>query len=256
MKFIVLGSGGALRIPRACCNCKVCNEARIKGFPYKRMGQSLYLYDEQILFDTPEDINEELNSHEIDYVKRIIYSHWHPDHTMGCRIVEILAEGKRDKIDIFMPSGDIDISINDNALFKYYEAMNYCNLISSDETILIGEIIIKIIKLDNNFSSAFLITKGDQRILYCPCHTMHLPISDEIKGCNLFITCKGESSEMEEDITNFERDTLRIIREIKPHKTIITHIEESDNFGFDDYVEMEKELIDIQFAYDGMVIDI
>lgn len=31
MKFIMLGSGGYIRIPRACCNCKVCSEARKKG---------------------------------------------------------------------------------------------------------------------------------------------------------------------------------------------------------------------------------
>ena len=42
MKFIMLGSGGYIRIPRACCNCKVCKEAREKGYPYKRLGQSLY----------------------------------------------------------------------------------------------------------------------------------------------------------------------------------------------------------------------
>lgn len=83
MKFTILGSGGAIRIPRACCSCKVCKEARLKGFPYKRLGQSLFLHEDSILFDTPEDINEELNIHNVDEVKHIFYSHWHPDHTLG-----------------------------------------------------------------------------------------------------------------------------------------------------------------------------
>lgn len=65
MKFTILGSGGAMRIPRACCTCSVCMEARQKGFPYKRLGQSLFLHNGHILFDTPEYINEELNSHSI-----------------------------------------------------------------------------------------------------------------------------------------------------------------------------------------------
>ena len=256
MKFIILGSGGAIRIPRACCNCKVCNVARKKGFPYKRLGQSLYLCDQHILFDTPEDINEELNCHNIDEVKHIIYSHWHPDHTMGCRIIETLAEGNSSKIDIFMPSEKIDVSINNNSLFEFYEEMNFCNLVYSDAPISIGDIHIKKIKLDNGYSYAFLIEQENHKVLYCPCHTMHLPLSKEIMGCDLFIVCKGDSYEMEEEFTHFERDTLRIIKEIQPRKTIITHIEESDGLGFEEYLEMEKELPNIHFSYDGMVLNI
>lgn len=45
MRFTILGSGGAIRIPRAGCTCSICEEARQKGFPYKRLGQSLFLHD-------------------------------------------------------------------------------------------------------------------------------------------------------------------------------------------------------------------
>lgn len=31
MKLIILGSGGALRIPRVCCKCEICNEAQRKN---------------------------------------------------------------------------------------------------------------------------------------------------------------------------------------------------------------------------------
>lgn len=256
MKFKILGSGGAMRIPRACCQCKVCLEAREKGFPYKRLGQSLYFYDEQVLFDTPEDINEALNSHDIGEVKRIVYSHWHPDHTMGCRIIEILADGNESKLDVFMPLEKIDVSINENSVFEFYEAMNYCQLNHSDEPILLGNTHIKKIKLENDYAFAFLIQQGGKKVLYCPCHTMHLPISDEIIGCDLFIVCKGESADMEDEFTHYERDTLRIIEAIRPRKTLVTHIEETDGLGFAAYLEMEKALPNIQFAYDGMEIEL
>ncbi len=36
MKITILGSGGCVSTPRACCNCPVCTEARQKGFPYAR----------------------------------------------------------------------------------------------------------------------------------------------------------------------------------------------------------------------------
>ena len=42
MNVIILGSGGCVSTPRACCNCRVCTEARQKGFPYARTGCSLF----------------------------------------------------------------------------------------------------------------------------------------------------------------------------------------------------------------------
>ncbi len=35
MNVIILGSGGCVSTPRTCCNCRVCTEARQKGFPYQ-----------------------------------------------------------------------------------------------------------------------------------------------------------------------------------------------------------------------------
>ena len=32
MNVIILGSGGCVSTPGACCNCRVCTEARQKGF--------------------------------------------------------------------------------------------------------------------------------------------------------------------------------------------------------------------------------
>ena len=53
MNVIILGSGGCVSTPRACCNCRVCTEARQK-------------------------------------VEHILYSHCDPDHTMGMRVIEQL----------------------------------------------------------------------------------------------------------------------------------------------------------------------
>ena len=90
MNVIILGSGGCVSTPRACCNCRVCTEARQKGFPYARTGCSLFIEDVNLLIDTPEDINASLNNSGIQKVEHILYSHCDPDHTMGMRIVEQL----------------------------------------------------------------------------------------------------------------------------------------------------------------------
>ena len=54
------------------------------------------------------------------------------------------------------------------------------------------------------------------------------------------IVSKGYSSILNDEYTNFERDTLNIINDLKPKKVIITHIEETDGIGFDDYNKLEK----------------
>ena len=204
MNFTVLGSGGAIRIPRACCSCSVCREARIKGFPYKRLGQSLFLHEECILFDTPEDINEELNTHHISDVKRVFYSHWHPDHTLGCRIIEVLMEGRNDKapIQVYMPPEKIELTFNKtNSLFDFYQYLGYADINNKDTDVTLGRVSIKRIRLLNNFAYAFLIEDGHKRVLYCPCHAMYLPSMDALKDVDLLIMGVGYMNDTADDVT-------------------------------------------------------
>lgn len=90
MKIKIIGSGGCVSTPKPCCSCKVCTEAREKGFPYARTGCSLFIEDGKVLIDTPEDINYALNHANIDQVNYVLYSHMDPDHTMGMRLFEQL----------------------------------------------------------------------------------------------------------------------------------------------------------------------
>ncbi len=259
MRFTILGSGGHLRVPRACCTCKVCEEARIKGFPYKRLGQSLFLHDEFILFDTPEDINEELNIHNTYDIKNIFYSHWHPDHTLGCRIIEVLMDGRNKKtpINVYMPPENIELAFNkDNSIFEFYENQGYCKVNCIDSNIIFDNISVKRIKLINNFAYAFLIEEGNKKVIFCPCHSMYLPIMKELYNVDLIIMGLGYMNCREDDVTNFHRDNLRIINSLNPKKVVFTHIEEDDGLSFDDYRKLEKNYSNFTFAYDGMYIDI
>ena len=257
MKFTVLGSGGALRIPRACCSCPVCREARLKGFPYKRLGQSLFLHEGCVLFDTPEDINEELNLHGIVDVLRIFYSHWHPDHTLGCRIIETLMDDNADKAPILvhMPPERISITLNDNSIFPYFEELGYCKT-NTDTTVSLNNISVRRIPLQNGFASAFMITQAEKRVLYCPCHAMYLPVSEELFHADLAILGLGYVNYSADGMTSFSRDILPLIDKIKPLRVVFTHIEETDGLGFEDFQRMQQEYENLQFAYDGMRITV
>lgn len=254
MKFKFLGTGGAIRIPKACCNCNICIEARQKGIPYKRLGQSLFLYNESILFDTPEDINEELNIHNISNVKNIFFSHWHPDHTLGCRIIEILNKNKLNPLNVYMPKENIEHFLNkQNPIFSYFENTGFCNIFKSNYPQNFNEITVSRIKLLNNFSYAFLITEKSKKVLYCPCHSNCIPIKKDFFDLDLLImnlgTFQNNISSLE---TNFEADNIRIIKKLNPKKTIFTHIEESYNLNYNDCINLQSEYNNIIFAFDGM----
>ena len=90
MKFIIIGSGGCVCLPKPLCQCRICIEARQKGGRCKRYGCALYLEDASLLVDTPEDIAHALNAADIRTVESILYTHRDPDHTMGMRIFEQL----------------------------------------------------------------------------------------------------------------------------------------------------------------------
>ncbi|MEE8440914.1 MAG: MBL fold metallo-hydrolase [Spirochaetia bacterium] len=89
MKIEVLGSGGAVTVPRAFCDCRVCTQAKDNPRPpYVRHGPSVYIHDLDLLIDTPEEIRIQLNRSGIDSVGTVLYTHWHPDHTAGIRVFE------------------------------------------------------------------------------------------------------------------------------------------------------------------------
>ena len=90
MKVKIIGSGGGVSTPRPCCSCRICTEAREKGFPYARTGCSLFIEDINVLIDTPEDINYAINHSQIQQIDHILFSHCDPDHTMGIRVIEQL----------------------------------------------------------------------------------------------------------------------------------------------------------------------
>ena len=234
MNVIILGSGGCVSTPRACCNCRVCTEARQKGFPYARTGCSLFVEDVNLLIDTPEDINASLNNSGIQKVEHILYSHCDPDHTMGMRVVEQL------KMDWLA-----------NSLGKKPD--HPIELVPVDE---------------QEHVAIFIISSNSKKIIYAPCDVKPFPKSEKFQGADVLIignTIIGDilknGFQLNEDnplrkelFTLDEIDTIRKQYGIK--RVIITHLEEDWGKSYDDYRELERELNFIHFAYDGLKIQL
>ena len=280
MKFIIVGSGGCVSLPKPLCNCEVCKEARSKGKPYSRCGCSLFLDDINLLVDTPEDITYGINYCDIKEIDRVLFSHVDPDHTLGMRVFEHLRLNWLDvscgkncekPIEVFALE-DVMKDINSigfkfGSYLDYYE--NVRNLIkrkSVEDYISIKDIKVSFIKV--NHATVFVFEKEGKKLIYAPCDVKPFPESKLFLDADCLIignTIVGEVLKdgfiLKED--NLLRDELFTISDIEELKNkynikrvIITHLEEDWGKSYDDYVELEKELDGIEFAYDGMKIEI
>lgn len=280
MKFKVIGSGGCVCLPKPLCYCKICTEARIKGRPYSRFGCSLFLEDINLLIDTPEDIVHAINHSDIKTIDNVLFSHVDPDHTLGFRVFEQLkldwlkvSQGIEcdNPINVFAREdvmNDINsIKFKFGTYLDYYE--NVRKLIKRntvDKQVCIGGIKISFIKV--NHATVFVFEKDNKKLIYAPCDVKPFPKDDTLKDADVLITGNtivGETLKggviLSED--NMLRKDLFVLEEIENikneyniNKVIVTHLEEDWGKSHDDYLELEKQYDNIQFAYDGMEIEI
>jgi phosphoribosyl 1,2-cyclic phosphate phosphodiesterase len=281
MKFIITGSGGCVAIPRPLCQCKVCVEAREKGFPYARCGCSLYLEDISLLVDTPEDINIALNNANITSLDHIFYSHWDPDHTLGMRVIEQIRlewldfyENKKpEKPLIIHASEGVMNDINGirnihGSFMDYYEHMKLIKRNTIRE-IKIKDINIHLILVPKEKNvDIFIFEQNGKKVVYAPCDCKNFPKDNNIKDSNILIignTFVGDKLKNgtiihEKHPLRDELHSMENIIEIKKYfnikEIIITHIEEIWGKTYDEYKELETNYEEIKFAYDGMIIEI
>ena len=287
MKLIILGSGGATTIPRPGCQCKICTEARAKGIPYTRSGPSLFIPDINLLFDTPEEIAVQLNREKIKTVDYICYTHWHPDHTLGMRIIErmnkfwlaacVKGEKPWKKVTIYAlteVTNDIKaIKNKGGSFFDYYEKLGLVTVTGLENgkptKIRDFEIVpFKVISGYRQVSTVYLIENEGKRVIYAPCDVKPFPSDKRLEEADLLIM-GGNFSEgplkngiiiPEDNILRRElysfREILSLIRKISAKRTLIVHIEEEWGKSFDDYKKLEEKYrgYNFQFAYDGMKI--
>lgn len=280
MKFKIIGSGGCVSLPKPLCNCKICNEARLKGKPYSRYGCSLFLEDINLLIDTPEDIVHAINYSNIKGIDTVLFSHVDPDHTLGFRVFEQLrlnwlevSEGKECKTPINVYAMEHVMSDINSIQFKFGTYLEYYektrNLIKRDiinKPMYIEDIKISCIKV--NHATVFVFEENDKKVIYAPCDVKPFPNDEILKNAELLIignTVVGDILKgcfiLKEDNTLrkelFSLDEIQNIkREYNIKNVIITHLEEDWGKSYDDYLELENKYSGIKFAYDGMEIDI
>jgi len=281
MKFIIIGSGGCVCLPKPLCQCRICVEARQKGGRYKRCGCALYFEDASLLVDTPEDIAHALNAADIRSVERVLYTHRDPDHTLGVRIFEQLRLEWLDYYEKIPPSSPVEvcatrevmetlngIGIGYGAILDYYVKMGLTARKLITEPFTIGDKKITAVPVGKSKSvSVFMFEKNGRKVIYAPCDCKPFPMDESMRDADLLIigntfvgdTLKnnrviGAEHPLRQELHSME-EVLEIKRKLSVSDVIVTHIEEDWGKSYDDYIALEDKY-GVRFAYDGMVVNV
>lgn len=282
MRFIVTGSGGCVCTPKPLCQCAVCTQARRLGYPYRRCGCSLYLEDIALLIDTPEDISVALNNADIRRVDSIMYSHWDPDHTLGMRVMEQLRlewldayEGRRtaNPIDVYArPEVMADVSAISSrfgSLLGYYEHMGLMRRRAVEGPLQLGGVRVELTPVPTRKAvTVFTFDAGGRRLVYAPCDCLPFPRVDAVRAADVLVlgnTFIGDTlkngrtlppdSPLRRELYSFEA-ARELARELGARRLILTHLEEDWGKSYDDYLALQREYAGVEFAYDGMVVEL
>ena len=279
-ELLFLGTGGADTTPRVGCLCRVCQEARRKGGRFVRNGPSVYVTGSSLLFDTPEDIARSLEREKIHRVRRLVYTHWHPDHTMGRRVLEqlnmSLFDPKAQKVtEVWLPSWVREdfrkrLALEDH--FQFFEKIGIAKVreIAGGETLHVDGMTLRPFRMTQPGLTSFLLQHRNKRVVLAMDDTKGWRPGADMLEPDLLVLESGwfeldprgrrivpEDHWIRREESSFE-ETLESIDRVQPRETILTHIEEMNARSYTDYLKLERKYSkhNLRFAYDGLTVRI
>lgn len=269
-------------IPKPLCQCDVCVEARQKGVPYARTGPAAFLHDGNILIDTPAEIARQLNRSDIRTIDHLLFTHLDPDHIEGFRVVEQISLDFRtwtaypnQKIKLILPTPlarDIGkIKTVYGSQITFFKDSDFVEIKTFEKTLQVKDVLLTALPVNRGNSVSFVCVfeKEGKKIVYAPCDIKPFPEDDPVlqNADILFIQPGIIEGRLKHDFvypkdhisrtTLYTLDeTIALSRRIKAKKTIFIHLEEYWNLSFSDYERLTGTYDDIQFAHDGMRINI
>ena len=255
IKFIILGSGSSMGVPRAdgySGNCDLNNKKN-----YRTRCSAIIKFDnENILIDTSPDLRQQLLSNKIKSISKVFYTHHHADQTHGINDLRPFFLINKKQIPVFA----------DKITTKYlYKTFKYCFQSSNDypSILKLNKLKKKHIFKNNNKKisiESMIVEHGkinslcyiiNNKLAYASDISLfHKKDFKKLMGLNfLIIDClwyKNHSSHF-----NLNQ-VLDLVKILKPQKTIITNMHTDL-----DYNILKKSLPkNIIPGYDGLTVNL
>jgi len=256
MKFIILGCGSSMGVPRADGFFGNCDPKNKKNYR-TRCSALIKTKEKNILIDTSPDLRQQLLRHNIKKIDKVIYSHMHADQTHGINDLRSFFIDSRKQIDVFANSSTSKyLTQNFSYCFKSYSkeypATLKLNKINNNMYIknYNKKISIKPITVDHgNVKSTCLII--DKKLAYIS-DVSNISKKNFLYFKNLkylIIDCLWYN--FHPSHFNLEK-SLFFIKKFKPKNAILTNLS-----PVLDYNELKKKLPkNVIPAYDGFTINL
>ena len=167
MKFIILGCGSSMGVPRSDGYFGKCNPKNKKNYR-SRCSALLQTKNENILIDTSPDLRTQLLKNKITNIDKVLYSHMHADQTHGINDLRVFFIKNKKQIPVFA----------DYSTMKYLsKTFAYCFESRNNEY----PATLKINKMRNQF----IIKDGKKRVIIKSVIVKHGKVD-----CNCFIIDK------------------------------------------------------------------
>ena len=278
MRVEILGSGGAVTIPRPGCGCRVCVEARKLGAPYARTGPSVFVHGPDVLIDTPEESKQQLNRSGVMRIAAGLYSHWHPDHTAGRRVWEARNFDFRswpprfETTPVYVPErvwADFESNYGLADQFRFLERQGTVKVELLDEhaSVELEGTRLTVLPLDAENAHAFLFEDGRRRVLVAMDETHRWqppdlgPLDLAVLPIGVFEhhPFTGERMIPEEFCKPPVRKaryemTLDLLRALAPRRAVLSHVEEMDRVSHDELLRLGAA-DGWEPAFDGLVLE-
>tara|TARA_Y100001970_G_C14165767_1_gene821196 strand:+ start:571 stop:1341 length:771 start_codon:yes stop_codon:yes gene_type:complete len=256
MKFIVLGCGSSMGVPRPDGFFGKCDPKNKKNYR-TRCSAILKSDNLNFLFDTSPDLRSQLLNNKIDKIDSIFYSHMHADQTHGINDMRAFFINKKKPINVY---ADRTTSIHLKKTF------NYCFVQKNSlypPTLKLNKLKKNFVFYDNKnkiFIKPIKVKHGD---IFSICYVINKKLAyiSDVSSINkkdykyfknldwIILDClwyKYNPSHL-----NFDQ-SLTLLKLFSPKKAILTNLHTDL-----DYNELKKKLPkNIAPAYDGMKIDL
>ena len=256
MKFIILGCGSSMGVPRPDGYFGNCDPKNKKNYR-TRCSAFIKSKNENILIDTSPDLRQQLLRHNIKNIDKVFYSHMHADQTHGINDLRSFYINSRKQINVFA----------DYATSKYLKnSFSYCFKSYSNEYPAT-------LKL-NRINNRMYIDDKNKKIPIKPISVDHGKVKSNCFIINRKLAYISDISDISnKDFKYFENlkyliidclwynfhpshfnleKSLFFIKKFKPSRAILTNLS-----PVLDYDELKKLLPkNVMPAYDGLTISL
>lgn len=273
MKLKIMGSSGAHPFPKVGCTCKDCEKAKVKGIPYERISSSMFVFPD-ILIDTPEEIFRRMIKFDINELKHVFFTHWHPDHTQGLRLFGLWTRSgmigvpQKPPIKVYMPPDMIHDFDEHLPHWRFYENRKYFELIEvkDREPIKIGDKTFTYVNFnrDDRIRYGVLIEQDGKRVMYASCSVYETKFDKFWENLDLLILETGwpgpTKEGREKPIQSWYpshislKEDFEWQKKLGAKKLLLTHIPASVHMTYDWLKAETDKHENADVAFDGMEI--